>query len=403
MNIKKILYLLIFGLILFGINNSCFAAASDSSYYGRINLRGSIFKTNDHGDALLGAKFRIYDVNNTFSYYLEDENNGLYGFGYSDGGIPSIEQKSDTKGTFDTILNSLPGDVKEDVEEYLDTKSTSHLNTNFYTIDGSNISFTSILFVEEVTAPKGYARGEKIIIPVRVYASSRIFYSLEMETIINSMYLKYNKNVDYSNLVSYAMGGNSQNDFVDCERLNFNSNALTNTGIDYVPIILFNEKSNVSLSIKNYVNDLESYTTTRGKKLNYKIVIENSGSEASHNNIIVTKIPKELEFVSASDGGEYNKTNHTITWGVSEIGANQKISLRYSAYVPKTISGGIDFIGSSSINSDEVGLIQSRETKVSLITNPKTEVPIAIIVLLASMIGVVTVVKNHNKEKELEI
>ena len=402
MNIKKLLYLFIFGLILFGISNSCFAAASGSAYHGVINISGSIFKTNDHGDALLGAKFRLYDINNTFSYYLEDENNGLYGLGYYEGGMTG-----NTRNTYNSIINMLPEDIAEDIEDYMQTNSVSHLDRDFYNVSSTTVDFVIALFIEEVTAPKGYARGEKILLPLMVVANYDDM-TLSLRTIAPkestpAYYLKYNKNVNYANFVDYVTTHAYLNDLVNCENLNFHSNALDNTGISYTPIILFNEKINISLSIKNYVNDLEKYTTTRGKTLNYKIIIENSGSEISHNNIVVTKVPKELEFVSVSDGGRYNKTNHTITWGISEIGANKKISLRYSAYVPKTISGGIDFIGSSSINSDEVGLIQSRETKVSLITNPKTEVPIAIIVLLASMMGIVTVIKNHNKEKELEI
>lgn len=404
MKIKKILTLLIIGLILFGINNSCFAVAGETNYNGKINIVGSIFKTDDSGKGLEGARFKVSDVNNTFSYELKEEGNGLYGLAYSDG----VEIMFHEEASFSTIKAMLPSNVKNDITRYLENGDTSHLDNRFYTIRERTVNFYIPLFIEEVSAPKGYVKGDKIVLPVSVSAS--YFYArLDLNydiTVLGSRYLKYNELVDYkTDFNNYFISSRMMNDLVDCERMNYDQNAINKTGVSYLPLIVLNKKGDIKLSINNYVNNLETYTTTRGKTLNYRVVAENNGSVDSHNNVIITKIPTELEYVkgSASDGGIYNKTNHTITWKVNVIGANSKVSLRYSAYVPKNVSGGAKFIGSSSITSEEVGEIQSRETQVSLINNPETAAPIAIIVIMVSMLGVITVLKNHHKEKELKI
>ncbi len=406
MKLKKILYLLVLTVLLFGINSNCFAVTNkgmvaEVSYEGVINIAGSIFKTNDHHDGLLGAKFRVYDINNTFSYYSEDEGNGLYGLGYSGSNIKSAY---DTSVTYEKVFNMLPRSNQEDVSEFIRTGSTEHFSDFYNVINSSKVSFGIPLFIEEVKAPEGYVIGDKIIMSAMATIElkpSAIRLTIEGQGY--RYYLKYNNNVDYNNLQSYVDKNLFLNDVVDCSRLNFQSNVLDNANISYVPLILFNEKGNVSLKINNYVNNLSKYTTTRGKTLNYRIEVVNSGSAPSTNNVIVTNVPKELVYVkgSASDGGIYNKTNHTITWRVNSIKANSTVSFRYSATVPKDAMTGIEFIGKSTISSQEIGEIQSRKTNVSLINNPKTAAPIAVLVIIVSMLGIMTVIKNHKKEQEM--
>lgn len=405
MKIKKLLTLFIIGLILFGINNSCFAVSSDDNVYsGKIEIAGSLFKTDDSGKGLEGARFKVNDVNNTFSYELSEDGNGLYGLAYKVG-LGTSAREDDT---FSTIKAMLPRNVRDDISIYFESGNTSHLDTRFYQMSNGYVEFYIPLFIEEVSAPKGYVRGDKFVLPVQIsakyaYGTLNLTYNIRN---LGSRYLKYNKLVDYNtDFNNYFISSRAMDDLVDCEQMNYDQNAINKTGVTYLPLIVTNKKGDIKLSIKNYVNNLESYTTTRGKTLNYKIVVENSGSVDSHNNVITTKIPTELEYVkgSASDGGIYNKTNHTITWKVDTIGANSKISLRYSAYVPKSVTGGVKFIGSSSITSEEVGEVQSRETQVSLFNNPQTAAPVAIIVIMVSMLGVLTVLKNHHKEKELKL
>lgn len=412
MKLKKILYLLVLTVLLFGINSNCFAVTNKSivaevRYDGVINIAGSIFKTNDHHDGLLGAKFRVYDINNTFSYYAEDEGNGLYGLGYSgsseisDGGI---KKRIGETISYESVFNMLPRRNQEDINEFIRTGSTAHFGEMYNIMNPSKVSFYFPLFVEEVKAPDGYVVGDKIVIPTMAtleVLSSRV--TLGIEGSAYRRYLKYNKNVNYSNWSSYFLSEWLLNDVVDCSRMNFQSNVLDNANIDYVPLILFNEKGNVLLKINNYVNNFAKYTTTRGKTLNYRVEVVNSGTAPSTNNVIVTNVPKELVYVkgSASDGGIYNKTNHTITWRVNSIKANSSVSFRYSATVPKDALAGIEFIGKSIISSQEIGEIQSRETNVSLINNPKTAAPIAVLVIIVSMLGIITVIKNHKKEQEM--
>ena len=77
MSIKKVLKLFVFSLLLFGISNSVFAL--DDGY---ISSAGSIFKYNDNNEPLKGAKFKLTDINNTFSHYSTDLGNGLYGMSF---------------------------------------------------------------------------------------------------------------------------------------------------------------------------------------------------------------------------------------------------------------------------------------------------------------------------------
>ncbi len=415
MNIKKVLKVFIFGLILLCVGNSCFAnEPNDYSYHGIINFTGSIFKTNDRHEGLTGAKFRIYDVNNTFSYNLQEEGDGLYGLAYfiediddNDDDYVQHNYRLDNKDKVYNIIHSMmPRELQEDYNEYLRNGNVSHLNTSFYRIQGNTIVFMVPLFLEEITAPQGYKKAEKIVIPAYVSItknSNNISTRLDVSS--PDMYAKYNENVDYDNPINYYVTGSYLNDVVDCTLINIDRSIFNNKNINYMPLILFNEKSDVLLRINNYVNSLEQYTTSRGKILNYLIEIENYGTSASHNNVIVTNVPKELEYVSgsASDGGIYNKTNHTITWKVSIINAKDKKSYRYSAKVPKNVSLGAKFIGKTSITSEEIGEIHSRETTVSLLSNPETIVPIAVLILLCSLIGVIVVIKNHYNEKQKEL
>ena len=412
MKLKKILYLLVLTVLLFGINSNCFAAGAGVNsdpinVRATIRIVGSIFKTNDHGDGLLGAKFRIHDLNNTFSYYAEDENNGLYGLGYSSTDITGELDSStftNKRVTLNSIIGMFPPKIQNDLNTFLKTRSTNHLGSDYYYLNNNTIGFAIPFFIEEETAPSGYIVGEKIVLPIIVMGTlNGDNVELILQTDDPYLYLKYNKNLDYNDFSRYIMSHSFENDLVDCRNLNFHSNVLDNIDLDYDPIILFNEKGNVSLKINNYVNNLSKYTTTRGKTLNYRIEVVNSGSAASTNNVIVTNVPKELVYVkgSASDGGIYNKTNHTITWRINSIKANSTVSFRYFATVPKDAMTGIEFIGKSTISSQEIGEIQSRETNVSLLNNPETAAPIAVLVIIVSMLGIMTVIKNHKKEQEV--
>lgn len=423
MDIKKILKIFIFGLILlFGVNNSCFALGSSISYdtnnYGTINFNGSVYKTNDRHEGLTGARFKVHDVNNTFSYYSQEEGNGVYGLGYFIADkLPvsvvtppvnyvSPENIDGSNSIYNMIYSMMPRQLQEDFDEYLRTGSLSHLDKDFYYIENNAVSFPIPMFLEEVTAPEGYLVGEKIVLPAYVEIrqdDGNIFATISFFNTYR--YLKYNKNVDYNNPISYFLSSDIKNDEVDCREYNISLDSIFNKKQSYVPIILFNKKGNVLLRITNYVNNYENYTTSRGKTLNYRVEVENYGTVVSHDNVIVTDIPKELEYVtgSASNGGIYNKTRHTITWNVSTINAGSKINLTYSVIVPKNVSLGAKFIGKSSITSKEVGEIHSRETTVSLLSNPETMAPIAVLILLCSLIGIIAAIKNHYNEKQKEL
>ena len=126
------------------------------------------------------------------------------------------------------------------------------------------------------------------------------------------------------------------------------------------------------------------------KKLSYSIVVKNSGTAPSTDNIIISNIPKGLEYVeeSASHSGEYNKEDHKVQWNIEELDAEETLELTYEAIIPKDANPKLEYIGTTSINSREVSTeIKSKETVVNLekttqpIQNPQTSNFINFIIL----------------------
>ena len=177
----------------------------------------------------------------------EDEGNGLYGLAYTGNNVPASNYRVDENVTYNMLFNMLPRQCQSDLNTFFSTGSTSHMNEYYYYRNSSlnTIEFVVPLFIEEVTAPEGYVRGEKIVYLVKatIYKDGGN-YVLGFRTLLTDRYLKYNKNLDYNNdFIDYANGDDFVRDMVRCSNLDFHSNALDNTGITYTPIILFNEPS----------------------------------------------------------------------------------------------------------------------------------------------------------------
>ena len=390
MSIKKVLKLFVFSLLLFGISNSVFAL--DDGY---ISSAGSIFKYNDNNEPLKGAKFKLTDINNTFSHYSTDLGNGLYGM--------SFKEDFNSDNAFQKVFAMLPQKNQNDLKECMRTNTIQDLDLNTYSyLRGENISFTIPFFIEEVTAPKGYKLREKFVIEATTFFSINDddSYSLSIIPYVQDGYYKYNKNFNYNNFGDNNMRFTLERAYVETSDEIVDRVYEIDDNLSYRPIGLVNEKGNVLLKIYNYVNNTSNYTTSRGKKLDYKIVVKNDGTVASTGNIVTAKVPTELEYVkgSASNGGVYNKNKHIVTWNISSIDPKGTISLRYSVYIPKDASPNIKYIGSASIYSEQTGLIQSRENWVSIVNNPKTSVPIAAVLLIFASIGAVTLIQKHKKE-----
>ena len=393
MSIKKVLKLFVFSLLLFVISNSVFAL--DDGY---ISSAGSIFKYNDNNEPLKGAKFKLTDINNTFSHYSTDLGNGLYGM--------SFKEDFNSDNAFQKVFAMLPQKNQNDLKECMRTNTIQGLDLNTYSyLRGENVSFTIPFFIEEVTAPKGYKLREKFVIEAATFFSINDddSYSLSIIQYVQDGYYKYNKNFNYNNFGDNNMRSTLERDYVETSDEIVDKVYEIDDNLSYRPIGLVNEKGNVLLKIYNYVNNNSNYTTARGKKLDYKIVVKNDGTASSTGNVVTAKVPTELEYVkgSASNGGVYNKNKHIVTWNISSIDPKGTISLRYSVYIPKDASPNIKYIGSATVYSEQTGLIQSRKSLVSVVNNPKTSVPIAAVLLIFASIGAVTLIQRHKKELEV--
>ena len=394
MSIKKVLKLFVFSLLLFGISNSVFAL--DDSY---ISSAGSIFKYNENNEPLKGAKFKLTDINNTFSHYSTDLGNGLYGM--------SFEEDFNSDNAFQKLFAMLPQKNQNDLRNYMQDSSYFLDGKTYHFPDRSSedIVFNIPLFIEEVSAPKGYKLGEKIVVMGRAHLTNHNNrdYFLDITAFVGDGYYKFDKDFNYNDFGSDDMVSVIDNSFVRTSDEIVDKVHEIDDNLSYRPIGLVNEKGNVLLKIYNYVNNTSNYTTSRGKKLDYKIVVKNDGTVASTGNIVTAKVPTELEYVkgSASNGGVYNKNKHIVTWNINSIDPKGTISLRYSVYIPKDASPNIKYIGSASVYSEQTGLIQSRKNFVSVVNNPKTSVPIAAVLLIFASIGVVTLIQKHKKELEV--
>lgn len=141
-----------------------------------------------------------------------------------------------------------------------------------------------------------------------------------------------------------------------------------------------NQKGTANLKITNTVNGLAKYNASKDNNLKYKIEVTNIGDAASGNNVIVTYVPSlvEVDEKNISNNGTYNKDNHTITWNIAHIGADETVIVTYNATAPETAKNK-ELIGKSTVKSDQVPAeVQSTNTIVTLdriievIKNPET-------------------------------
>jgi serine protease AprX len=99
-------------------------------------------------------------------------------------------------------------------------------------------------------------------------------------------------------------------------------------------------------------------TVKKGTYINYTISYRNAGPAASQNARIVDTLPKEVTFVSASNGGTYSRPTHKVTYNLGTVpaGATGSVTLRViilpSAPVPNgtAIVNRADFTGDLTVS-----------------------------------------------------
>ncbi len=142
--------------------------------------------------------------------------------------------------------------------------------------------------------------------------------------------------------------------------------------------VVVNKKGEVNLSINTTVNEKESISTTSNSKLTYRVNIKNNGI-TTYDNTIISKLPPEFVYVdgTASNGGVYNPSSHTITWTLDRIDEGDSITFTYEAYAPSGLSNLKSYISEATIETPTAqNKVISNKTTVRLMANPKTDAPL---------------------------
>ena len=178
------------------------------------------------------------------------------------------------------------------------------------------------------------------------------------------------------------------------------------------------EAGEVKFEVENLVNGMAKYNASKDKKLEYTVKVKNVGNAASGENVIKSYVPKEVEVIEGkiSNGGVYNKNDHTITWNVDYIEIGEVLSVSYEAKAPEE-AGGKELIGKSSIQSGQVltevystNTIVTLDRIVEIIDNPNTGtmvyiantnigVPISVLVMFVIALFAVIVVLIKKMKK----
>ena len=73
-----------------------------------------------------------------------------------------------------------------------------------------------------------------------------------------------------------------------------------------------------SANVKVYMS-VDKTFAYKGDSVTYGVQLRNYGSADAKDAVVTTKLDSDYEFVSATKGGSYNATNHSITWNISNI------------------------------------------------------------------------------------
>ncbi len=297
----------------------------------------------------------------------------------------------------------VPDFVREDwesINSYDDVEALRSKGVYSIEIDNWDVAQIDInvpVVLEQVTTVPGY-EASNIVLFVRVYY--RFYHnsynnstSKSAEIWISPVVYSYNKEVNqvdsYEDLIPYQVdiqdyedqaclntdeqGKIIINDYDSCTLYDDFNMSLTYALVPYFVA----KKETTELEIENTVNGLTKYNASKDKELHYEIKVTNKGSVTSYNNVITTYVPSRVLGVS-SEVGEYDESNHTITWEIDEIAPGESKNLTYDAKAPGDTNGE-ELIGYTVVRSDQVeGETLSANTIVTLdriievIHNPDT-------------------------------
>ncbi len=93
-------------------------------------------------------------------------------------------------------------------------------------------------------------------------------------------------------------------------------------------------------------------SAAQGSGVNYELAYHNAGPAASTIAKIVDRLPSELRFGSASDGGSYNFSTRTVTWRLGSVDVGETGEVSLNARVPSTVPVGTAMINKADFTGD---------------------------------------------------
>ncbi|MDY6986725.1 MAG: hypothetical protein SWQ30_01605 [Thermodesulfobacteriota bacterium] len=92
-----------------------------------------------------------------------------------------------------------------------------------------------------------------------------------------------------------------------------------------------------------------------GDNITYGLCVTNLTPFDVHNATLTDSLPDETDFVSASNGGSYNSSTHTVTWDLGTLAQSQEQCVDLVASVKTSTPLGTVVVNSCVADSDETG------------------------------------------------
>lgn len=434
---------------------------SEIGKFGSIYVYTRIDKRDENANPLSGARFQVSPYNNVESfasrtrnsyYYVDEEEEGRDIFNTAKA-VLSKEQKTATDAIH-TLADFRNVEYGNEVYCYHDEYSDSEREEEYYLPSGfyCSLKLPTIFYIEETKAPAGYSK-EKVIIPgtinmiyhVKNYPESlataestapqfRIAEYLDegnfdVELVQVHVYTEPSPlSIDYGTINEELLVGldwDANDDYWYeyanigriCESIQVSPAPATLPNHQTIKehklpesaalcdaAYIVNKRGTVTLEASNFVNNVESITTKVNQTLEYKVIIKNTSNVDSIDNVVTANLPEGFIYVdgSASDNGIQSES--TIKWSVPRLKAGEEVTFTYKAFAPKTVSPGVDYVGTASVESINVDKkVESNRTMVRLaLNNPNTfgTLEIVIVVLIMAMWVVFLVGKQYIQQQQ---
>ncbi len=392
------------------------------------------------------VKYVEQDYQKSLSLLLSKEKNIVSNFNKKDDFIPYITGEDDKPDKYiDVHCNWSPTNVEIDEHEATEVESA---NVPYY----CDVSIPTFMILEETKTPKGYEKETAVILP-----EIEIHYEFDNESglvnnkisvmFFNNGFIKYDDNVDYSNL---SVIENFTEEYIDsvlydrvkcdipvefptcpgpgCEQEALASDftmseshmreiKLSENDSNFelkcnTPIIV-DKKGSSALSVNSYVNSKEEVNLTESSNVEIKVFLKNSGKAPSYENKVVSNVPEGVEYVagSATDNGVYDEEKNTVTWDLDYFDASSGYIFSYEVAVTTGSKESVYVTTSSVSSEDNTTPIVSNEAKVTTpgvggdapeeeeeITNPKTGDDLNFALILGLLIGSIALISIKNRK-----